>query len=153
MRLGQEPGQQGQRDASATNTSPGQMAGGDARSSLFRGDARQMADQARNLANDTRNLRRDLQQAGVGQRELQPIDEIAKALQALGDEKVYGDPRGLQQLYATALDKFKKLEYELRKRTDTSNQALYLSGSEDVPPNFRSLIEEYYRTLSKKGGK
>jgi outer membrane protein OmpA-like peptidoglycan-associated protein len=151
MRLGQEGQQQGgQQDASARNTSPGSMSGGDARSSQFTGDARQMANQAQQLANDTRDLRRDLSQAGVGQRELQPIDELAKALQAMSDEKAYGDPKGIQQLYATALDKFKKLEYDLRKRTDTSNQQLFLSGSDDVPPKFKSLIEEYSRALSKK---
>ena len=132
---------------------PGGPAGGDSRAGNFRGDARQMANQATNLADDASRVRRQLQQAGVGQRELQPIDEVVKALRALGDEKVYGDPTGLQDLYATALDKFKKLEYDLRQRTDTSSQQLYLSGSEDVPPNFKALIEEYYRALSKKGGK
>lgn len=131
---------------------PGAMTGGDSRAGNFRGDARQMANQARNLANDAQNVRRNLQQSGVNARDLQPIDEVVKALRALGDEKVYGDPAGLQQLYATALDKFKKLEYDLRKRTDTTNQQLFLSGSEDVPPNFKALIDEYYRTLSKKAG-
>ena len=55
-------------------------------------------------------------------------------------------------LFTTAVDRFKALEFELRKRLDTTNEQLYLSGSEDVPPNFRSLIEEYSRLLSKKPG-
>ena len=131
---------------------PGGMSGGDARAGSFRGDPRQMANQANNLANDTQNVRRQLQQAGVNARDLQPIDDVLKALRALGDEKVYGDPAGLKDLYATALDRFKKLEYDLRKRTDTSNQQLFLSGSEDVPSNFKALIEEYSRRLSKKPG-
>jgi hypothetical protein len=112
-----------------------------------------MANQANNLADDAQRVRRQLQQAGVNARDLVPVDEVVKALRALGDEKAYNNPTGLQDLYATALDKFKKLEYDLRKRTDTSNQQLYLSGSEDVPPNFKALIDEYYRALSKKGGK
>lgn len=132
---------------------PGGQAGGDSRAGNFRGDARQMANQANNLADDAQRVRRQLQQAGLNARDLVPVDEVVKALRALGDEKAYGNPTGLQDLYATALDKFKKLEYDLRKRTDTSNQQLYLSGSEDVPPNFKALIDEYYRALSKKGGK
>jgi hypothetical protein len=149
MRLGQG-GQPGDPQAGEAQRTPGGMSGGDSRAANFRGDARQMANQATNLADDVSRVRRQLQQAGISGRDLQPVDEVVKALRALGDEKAYGDPAGLQDLYATALDKYKKLEYDLRKRTDTSNQQLYLSGSENVPPNFKSLVEEYSRQLSRK---
>ena len=156
MRLGQGGNPNDQQGGDAQRT-PGGMSGGDSRVANFRGDARQMANQATNLADDVSRVRRELQQAGVGGRELQPVDEIVKALRALGEVDAYGDPAGLQELYATALDKFKKLEYDLRKRTDTSNQQLFLSGSENVPPNFKALVEEYSRQLSRKpvggGGK
>jgi len=62
------------------------------------------------------------------------------------------NPSGLNELYQTAVDRFKALEFEVRKRVDTSNSQLFLSGSQDVPPAYRTLIEEYYRTLAKKGG-
>ena len=127
-------------------------AGGDARPNLRQGDIRQWTNQARQLANDAQDVRRQLQQAGVASKDLQPVDEVVKALRALGDEKNYQNPEGLQQLYGTAVDRFKALEFEIRKRVDTTNEQLYLSGSEDVPTTFRSLIEEYYRALSKKGG-
>ena len=67
--------------------------------------------------------------------------------------KAYADPGRLQQLYSTAVDKFKALEYEVRKKVDTTNEALFLSGSDEVPPKYKELIQEYYRALSKKGGK
>jgi hypothetical protein len=98
-------------------------------------------------------VRRQLQQAGIAPKELTPVDDVVKALRELGNEKNLQNPQGLQDLYATALEKFKTLEFEIRKRVDTSNEQLYLSGSEDVPPSFKSLIEEYYRALAKKGGK
>jgi len=98
-------------------------------------------------------VRRQLQQAGIAARELQPVDEVVKALRALGDEKNYSDPQGLQQLFSTAMERFKALDFEIRKRVDTTSEQLFLSGSEDVPASFRALIDEYYRTLSKKGGK
>ncbi len=87
---------------------------------------------------------------------LQSVDEIAKLLRGMDSDRAAGDPQGLQQLAATALDKLTKFEWDLRKRVDTSNDALYVPGSEDVPSNYKDLIEQYYRALSKKksgGGK
>ena len=80
---------------------------------------------------------------------------MVKALRALDSDKLAADPLGMQQLLGTALDKMKKLEYDLRKRADTANEQLYISGSEDVPKLWESIINEYYRTLGKgkKGGK
>jgi hypothetical protein len=114
---------------------------------------RQIASQARQLASDAQAVRRQLQQAGIAPKDLTPVDDVVKALQALGNEKNLQNPSGLQELYQTAVQRFKTLEFEIRKRVDTTSEQLFLYGSEDVPASFRSLIEEYYRTLSKKGGK
>jgi hypothetical protein len=64
----------------------------------------------------------------------------------------YDNSAELRALENTALDKMKKLEFDLRKRIDTTNQQMYLSGSDDVPAAFRPQIEEYYRALSKQSG-
>ena len=37
-------------------------------------------------------------------------------------------------VYSTAVDKFKALDFAIRKKVDTSNEQLLLSGSEDIPP-------------------
>jgi hypothetical protein len=126
------------------------MSAGDARPN---GDLRQLANQARQLANDAQTVRQQLQQAGVAPKDLTPVDDIVKALQQMGDEKKLVNTAGLTELYQTALQKFKTLEFEIRKRVDTSNDQLFLSGSEDVPAAFRTLIQDYYRALAKKGGK
>ena len=112
---------------------------------------RQIQNQAQQLAKDAADVGQQLRKAGIQPKDLTPIDDVVKALQALGSDKVK-DPKGLQELYQTAVDKFKALEFEIRKRVDTSNEQLFLSGSEDMPPQFKSLIEEYYRALTKKGG-
>jgi hypothetical protein len=40
--------------------------------------------------------------------------------------------------------------FGLRKKSYVGeNQPLSLSGSDEVPPGFRTAIEEYYRSLSK----
>ncbi len=138
------PAPQGSRNAS-----------GDARPELSQGQVRQWTNQANQLANDAQDVKKQLQQAGVNPRDLTPVDDVIKALRALGDAKSYNDPSKLQDLYSSAVEKFKALEYEVRKKVDTTNEALFLSGSDEVPPKYKDLIQEYYRALSKKasGGK
>ena len=133
-------------------TSPTDMGGaGDSRPGAGGQDWRQVANQAKQLAGDAADLKRQLQQAGIAPKDLTPVDDVVKALQALGTSKE--PPKGLQELYATAVEKFKALDFAIRKKVDTSNEQLFLSGSEDIPESFKTLIQEYYRQLAKKGGK
>jgi hypothetical protein len=121
--------------------------GGDARP----GNDRQFRDQTRQFANDAQDLRRTLQQNGGTQQDLQAIDEVLKALRALEGTKANSDPRGLEQLVSTATDRMKKLDLDLRKRVDKTSDQMLLSGAEDAPPKYRPLVDDYFKSLSKKG--
>ena len=57
---------------------------------------------------------------------------------------------GLETLQAAAIDQLKKFEFSLRRKAETGNDSLSLSGSDQVPEGFRQAIEEYYRSLAKK---
>jgi hypothetical protein len=116
-------------------------------------DWRQIQNSARQLASDASTVRQQLQQAGIAGKDLAPVDDVLKALRELGNDKNLVNPKGLQELYSTAVDKFKALDFAIRKKVDTSNEQLLLSGSEDIPDSFKALIQEYYRALAKKGGK
>ncbi len=70
----------------------------------------------------------------------------------MGDGLTGKNTTGLQELSAAALDQMKKLEFDLRKRTDTTSDSLFLSGSEDVPPRYRDMVNEDTRELSRKSG-
>jgi hypothetical protein len=94
---------------------------------------------------------RALQAAGMGGKDLQTVDEVAKALKEMGKEGAYRDPQGIQQLMQTSLEKLKKFEFDMRKKLDTTNDQLFLSGAEEVPSNFKSLVDEYTRQLGKSG--
>ena len=74
---------------------------------------------------------------------------MIKTLREMGSDKLDGNPQGLQQLAQAALERIQKLDYDLRKRTDTTNDQLFLSGSDEAPPQYRPLIDEYFRKLSK----
>jgi hypothetical protein len=88
-----------------------------------------------------------LQANGINPREL---DDVIRDLQRFDNERLYADPRGLEQLQASAIDKLKKFEFTLRRKVESGNDSLSLSGSDQVPDGFRQAIEEYYRSLSKK---
>jgi hypothetical protein len=123
---------------------------GDSRPSLSGEQMRDMRNQAQQFANDAQALRNLMQAAGLAGRDLATVDEVIKALRELEGDRPYRDPVGLQTLQGQVLDKMQKIEFDLRKRVDTTNDSLYLSGSEDVPPTFRNLVEEYSRRLAKK---
>jgi len=130
--------------------------GGDSRAALSSRDIRDLTNQASQLADDVAAIGRVLRSSGGTQQELQNIDEVAKALRQLSSTGAYGNPEGLQQLSQTALDKLRNVEFNLRKRVDTTSDQLFLSGAEQVPSNFKSAVEEYYKKLSQatkgKGG-
>jgi hypothetical protein len=112
----------------------------------------QYRNQAQQLASQAKDLGDQLKQAGANQRDQQSVDEITQALRNMAASRAYDNAAELRALENATLDKMKKLEFDLRKRIDTTNQQLYLSGSDDVPPAFRSQIEDYYRALSKQSG-
>jgi hypothetical protein len=59
----------------------------------------------------------------------------------------------MQEISAAALESLKKFEFDLRKKLDTSSNALFLNGNEEIPASVRSLVEEYYRSLARRGGR
>ncbi len=157
-------GQQGQGQGQGQQSQGGQNGGGGATNGTSVGgpsngaygggngrwnadDIRQFRGQFREWANDAEGLRRQLQQAGVNPRDL---DEVLRDLRAFDNDKVFADPRSLEQLQAAAIEKLKKVEFALRRKADAGNDSLSLSGSDQVPDGFRQAIEEYYRALAKK---
>jgi hypothetical protein len=150
---------QGQQGQAGGNGRLGQMANGGGRPfgnignnpaiNAPLGDLRQLRDRAGQLSADAQALRRQLQASGGRRQDLAAMDDVIRALRELDRQGMKADPRELAELSTAALDKLRKLEFELRKRTDTTSDALYLSGADDAPPQYRSLIDEYYRALSK----
>jgi hypothetical protein len=117
-----------------------------------RGDFRQWREQATQMGRDVQDLRRQLQSGGGQTRDLQAVDEVAKALREMSSGRLEANPLGLQELSATALEKLRKLELDLRKRTDLTSNELFLSGADEAPPKYRPLVDQYFRELSKKSG-
>jgi hypothetical protein len=52
----------------------------------------------------------------------------------------------LQQFVAESLKRF---EFGLRRKVDADKNTAALTGSDEVPEEFRKLVEQYYRSLAK----
>ena len=110
---------------------------------------RQFRSESRQRAMDAEQLRKLLQGQKIDGKEL---DEILKGLRKLDDESVYANPETVAALERSVTDNIKRFEYTLRRRLDANASQVFLSGTDDVPEQYRKLVEQYYRSLS-KGGK
>ena len=94
-------------------------------------------------------LRESLRGEGVAAEEL---EGIIQGLRRLENRQAYGDPRGLAELQAAIIRELKDFEYRLSRRLgEQGERELLLTGSDEVPPGYRELVEEYYRALAGQG--
>ena len=55
----------------------------------------------------------------------------------------------LARLQSTIAEGLKRFEFGLRRRVDATENAIALTGSDEVPEEFRKLVQEYYRSLAR----
>lgn len=148
-------GQQGQGQSGQQGGGNGDTAGGfgddggwgNARPGNFGADdVRQFRGEARRYSQDVEALRRALRADGVDTRQL---DDILKRLKALDDDRVYKNVQELAQLQGAVSEGLRRFEFDLRRKVEGEASDVRLTGSDDVPAEFKSLVEEYYRNLAK----
>ncbi|MDH4063986.1 MAG: hypothetical protein OEW19_06275, partial [Acidobacteriota bacterium] len=154
-----QAGQQGQ--GGQAGSADGQPGGGDARGGAWGGgpwgdrrtgdyytadDVRQFRGEARRWLGEAQALRNQLREEGVDPREL---DEIMRRMRELDSDRVYKDVSELERLQSFVAEGIKRFEYNLRRQAGAEADRAVVAGSEDVPPEFRTLVEEYYRSLSR----
>jgi hypothetical protein len=110
------------------------------------GDIRQFRGDARQYAADAAQLRRMVQGQGVDPRVL---DEVLRNLKALDDDRVYQDAATLERLQSSVAEGMKRFEFSLRRQAESKGSEVFLSGTDDVPEQYRKLVDEYYKSLSK----
>jgi uncharacterized circularly permuted ATP-grasp superfamily protein len=107
-------------------------------------DIRQLSAEARQYTSEAQELRGMLRGENIDPREL---DEIVNALRKLQDDRIYQNVEELARLQAFVADNLKRFEFGLRRQVEADAGAIVLSGSDEVPKEFRKLVEEYYRSL------
>jgi hypothetical protein len=121
--------------------------GGGGQGRLGSADIRQLRREIAERAQDAEALSRALEAGGVSSPQ---AAALAERLQGLASDRNFKDPLGLADLTAQVANDIKMLEYVLRREADGDRPALQLSGSEELPPGYRAMVEEYYRTLGKR---
>ena len=109
-------------------------------------DVRQFRGEARRYSQDLEALRRALRADGIDTRNL---DDILRQLKALDDDRVYKNVQELARLQSAASDSLRRFEFGLRRAAEGDARDVRLSGSDEVPAEFKSMVEEYYRSLAK----
>ena len=100
----------------------------------------------RQWTGEARELRNDLTAEDIDPREL---DEILNALRELDDPRVYQDVAELQRLQSLVAEGLKRFEFGLRRQAEAGDNTIVLSGSDEGPEEFRTLVQEYYRSLAR----
>lgn len=164
---GQQEGQEGQEgqqgDGQGGDQSRAQVGGGGpaadsgargsgpraVRGRFESGDVRRMRREVRERASEARALAELIDQAdlGVGTAEL---EAMIAAMRALDRDRTYDDPEEVLRLQSALVEGMKYLEFRLRRELATDGEdELLMVRSGDVPEEYRALVEEYYRTLSR----
>jgi len=151
-RQNEQGGQQAQQGATAGGPSQPQPGarnpggyGGPIR--LGAEDERQFRREIQERQAEAEQIRRALQQEGI---DTAPLDETIRRLRELHRANLE-DLAAVERLQSQIVDGLKEFEYALRRQLQgDERERLFLSGSDDVPAEYRKLVEEYYRALSGK---
>ena len=116
------------------------------------GDVRQLRSELERRIQDAEGLRRELTGIGDGGNYgAERLDQVAAALRGLNPERLIGDPRGMEQLEAEVLDTLRELEFDLRRAfSDEEVADVLTTDAERAPEAYRSMVEEYFRNLSRR---
>jgi hypothetical protein len=129
----------------------GAAAGAAGAGALSPDDVRQFAREMAERRADAEALRRGLAQQGVPTADL---EALIGRMRALERARAYDDPEEAARLQAAVADGLKAFEFALRRRVEgAGGERVRLGAGDQVPPGFRALVEEYYRSLARGGGR
>jgi hypothetical protein len=138
----------GEGGSSVNGGRPGGGGGLDSRGGrLGASEARQLRSEIGERVRDAEAFRRALEESGLSSAQ---AAALAGRLQGLASDRNFKDPLGLAALTAQVAEDVKMLEYVLRREAEADRPTLQLSGSEELPPGYRAMVEEYYKTLARK---
>jgi hypothetical protein len=114
-------------------------------------DIRQWRREFRERVQEAEGLREELRRQDL---QVPDLKDIIARMKEFDQKKIYMDPLGFDELQADLLEELKQFEYWLRRELEgIGKEKLFLAGSDQVPSEYRKLVEEYYRSLSRTPSK
>ncbi|HEX9892728.1 MAG TPA: DUF4175 family protein, partial [Gemmatimonadales bacterium] len=112
------------------------------------GQARQFQRELRERREAAEALRGEVERMELDPAEL---DRVIAELKRLETGRLFSDPSGLERLERDVLDRLKAFEFALRRRVEGDTNRPLVGPADQVPPKFKEMVEEYYRSLAKTG--
>jgi hypothetical protein len=111
-------------------------------------EIRQLRREFRERVGEAENLRRELARQNL---DVPDLNEIIRRMEEFEKKQIFLNPLGLEKLEEDVLAELKQFEYWLRRELEgLGEQELFLAGSDQVPADYRKLVEEYFRSLSRE---
>ena len=96
---------------------------------------------------DAEALARDLRRQG---QDVAPLDRAIEAMKGMSTFTSLEDKRAESLLRTQVVEGLKAYEFALRRASgDEAGNRVLLERSGEVPPAFKAMVEEYYRSLSR----
>ena len=119
-----------------------------ARETITAKDARQLSRELGARRDDAERLRRAARDAGA---DTKGLDRAINSLRGLDGATLLGDPAAMQRLRDEVVENLKNFEFALRRALGTADAGgPALGGSERVPAQYRDMVDEYFKALSRK---
>jgi hypothetical protein len=109
---------------------------------------RQYGRELRSQREAAEDLRRELRSQG---RDVTELNQLIEQLRQIESTRAFNDPDELVRLRSALVQGFKEFEFALRRQIvgeQTDRPAL--GGNENVPAGYRDMVNEYFKSLSKK---
>jgi hypothetical protein len=142
-----EANRPGSEERPSPQGQPGGVPRGGGAGQLSPDEARQYRQELGRRRAELSELRRELSEEGL---DVGTLDEILGDLRNLESPGRLEDPRTLAQLQDAVIAGLKEFEFALRRQLGSERTAEGAAvGTDEVPPRYRELVEEYYRSLSR----
>ncbi len=142
-----ETNRPGSSEVRRQQNQPGGVPGGGGTGQISPEEARQYRQELGRRRAELSELRRELSEEGV---DVGTLDEILGDLRGLESPGQLEDPRTLEQLQSAVIAGLKEFEFALRRQLGGGEAPDGgVPGAGEVPPRYRELVEEYYRSLSR----
>ncbi|MGH7689539.1 MAG: hypothetical protein ACREN3_08040, partial [Gemmatimonadaceae bacterium] len=112
---------------------------------LTPGELQQFSHELAQRTADADTLRAMLARQGVDVAEL---DRAIDHLRAVSRPSALADTSASTVLQSQVIEGLKAFEFALSRTLGNDDQRVLLGRSGDVPPAFRALVEEYYRSIA-----